>query len=96
MISRGVRGRKEGRRAVLNARRHRDGDQTRRGRRRERQARVLNARRHRDGDQNALAIRLGRWPECSTPGGIETVISCTARIMSSHVLCAQRPEASRR
>ena len=62
---------------VLNARRHRDGDATRRTRRNWRpHENVLNARRHRDGDQTSTSRRIrARASGCSTPEGIETVIS---------------------
>ena len=36
---------------------------------------VLNARRHRDGDQTGKLAGAVHAAKCSTPGGIETVIS---------------------
>ena len=60
---------------VLNARRHRDGDQRRAVvHDAEPQRRVLNARRHRDGDQLKSVGLVLRLERCSTPEGIETVI----------------------
>ena len=81
---------------------------------------MLNARRHRDGDQaqnmtTVLAVVLCSTPggietvisavsdsafvgllACSTPGGIETVISVRVGDCRRRAVRAQRPEASRR
>ena len=81
---------------------------------------VLNARRHRDGDQKRAkrrrsapsvcstpggietVISLDGWMNdltgfgCSTPGGIETVIRSGLEVVTIRAAGAQRPEASRR
>jgi len=48
---------------------------------------VLNARRHRDGDRFDFQFQCTLFSECSTPGGIETVIgrSCASTAAASLV-----------
>jgi len=61
---------------VLNARRHRGGDQISPLAYHRVDSYVLNARRHRGGDQAAPPLK--DWPVvdvCSTPEGIEAAIS---------------------
>jgi hypothetical protein len=52
----------------------------------------LNARRHRDDDQEALEVVGDAGTACSTPGGIETMISPGAahRVPTPRVLNARR------
>ena len=80
-------------RGVLNARRHRDGDQDWRLRSPLFDRLVLNARRHRDGDQSGHLFPGELARSCSTPGGIETVIrqhGHDARRLGFGVLNARR------
>ena len=77
VISPTGRPRRRPRSRVLNARRHRDGDQHRRVSSDRRLPSVLNARRHRDGDQGDVEDDANSNSLCSTPGGIETVIRQT-------------------
>ena len=59
---------------MLNARRHRDGDQRADVPALHEASPVLNARRHRDGDQTPTDYTAAEKKMCSTPEGIETVI----------------------
>ena len=78
---------------MLNARRHRVGDQLQRFKLHVVVVGVLNARRHRDGDQARSSPRASQWAAvCSTPEGIETVISWRSHGYRDHADLCSTPE----
>ena len=80
---------------VLNARRHRRGNQVGVGLFRAFERVVLNARRHRRGNQWTKSPYLVHLVQCSTPEGIGGGIRRGTPLLSAAGnLCAQRPKAS--